>query len=98
MACNICMEDAPGTVVTKMECGHNFCNNFAHSPYSCLMPELWTRKCHDESETVNWITVHTIPCPKCHKRMEKDSSCNLVSCICRQAFWKKSGILLFMAM
>ncbi|KAI8538862.1 hypothetical protein RHMOL_Rhmol09G0136600 [Rhododendron molle] len=59
----------------------------AHSPYSYVMQELWTRKCHDESETVNWITVHTKPCPKCHKPVEKDGSCNLVSCIRRQAFW-----------
>ncbi|KAF7140226.1 hypothetical protein RHSIM_Rhsim06G0105700 [Rhododendron simsii] len=65
----------------------------AHSPYSCLLRELWTRKSHDESETVNWITVYTKPCPKCHKSVEKDSSCNLVSCICWQAFCKYKNVL-----
>ncbi|XP_057465857.1 probable E3 ubiquitin-protein ligase ARI2 isoform X1 [Actinidia eriantha] len=191
--CNICIEDVPGTEVTKMNCGHNFCNNCwtehfivkinegqskrircmahkcnaicdeaivrnlvrrrhpnlaekfdrfllesyiddnkmvkwcpstphcgnairveddefcevecscglqfcfscladAHSPCSCLMWELWTKKCRDESETVNWITVHTKPCPKCHKPVEKNGGCNLVSCICGQAFcWLCGG-------
>lgn len=34
---------------------------------------MGTKKCHDESETVNWITVHTKPCPKCHKPVEKNA-------------------------
>ncbi|KAF3435630.1 hypothetical protein FNV43_RR22721 [Rhamnella rubrinervis] len=62
------------------------CLSEAHSPCSCLMWELWTKKCRDESETVNWITVNTKPCPKCHKPVEKNGGCNLVSCICGQAF------------
>ncbi|WJX51541.1 putative E3 ubiquitin-protein ligase ari2 [Trifolium repens] len=49
-------------------------------------------ECRDESETVNWITVHTKPCPKCHKPVEKNGGCNLVSCICGQAFcWLCGG-------
>ncbi|XP_052197020.1 probable E3 ubiquitin-protein ligase ARI2 isoform X2 [Diospyros lotus] len=193
VSCNICMDDIPGTEVTKMDCGHSFCNNCwtqhfvvkinegqskritcmahkcnaicddsiirnfvsrrhpdlaekfdrfllesyiednkmvkwcpstphcgnaisveedefcevecscglqfcfsclaeAHSPCSCSMWELWTKKCRDESETVNWITVHTKPCPKCHKPVEKNGGCNLVSCICGQAFcWLCGG-------
>ncbi|XP_047338694.1 probable E3 ubiquitin-protein ligase ARI2 isoform X1 [Impatiens glandulifera] len=68
------------------------CLSEAHSPCSCLMWELWTKKCRDESETVNWITVHTKPCPKCHKPVEKNGGCNLVSCICGQAFcWLCGG-------
>lgn len=74
----------------ECSCGLQFCFNClseAHSPCSCLMWELWAKKCRDESETVNWITVHTKPCPKCHKPVEKNGGCNLVSCICGQAFW-----------
>ncbi|MCO5607859.1 hypothetical protein L7F22_062061 [Adiantum nelumboides] len=70
-------------------CGQQFCFNCtseAHSPCSCLMWELWDKKCKDESETVNWLTVHTKPCPKCHKPVEKNGGCNLVGCICGQAF------------
>eukprot|EP00262_Sarcandra_glabra_P001875 TRINITY_DN12045_c1_g2_i1.p1 TRINITY_DN12045_c1_g2~~TRINITY_DN12045_c1_g2_i1.p1 ORF type:complete len:605 (-),score=79.94 TRINITY_DN12045_c1_g2_i1:441-2255(-) len=76
-------------------CGLQFCfscSSEAHSPCSCLMWELWTKKCQDESETVNWITVNTKPCPKCHKPVEKNGGCNLVSCICGQAFcWLCGG-------
>ncbi|KAL2894728.1 putative E3 ubiquitin-protein ligase ARI2 [Bienertia sinuspersici] len=76
-------------------CGHQFCFGClceAHSPCSCLMWELWKKKCQDESETVNWITSHTKPCPKCHKPVEKNGGCNLVVCVCGQAFcWLCGG-------
>ncbi|KAK8613761.1 hypothetical protein V6N13_101517 [Hibiscus sabdariffa] len=79
----------------ECSCGVQFCFSClseAHSPCSCMMWELWVKKCRDESETVNWITVHTKPCPKCHKPVEKNGGCNLVSCICGQAFcWLCGG-------
>ncbi|KAF5745642.1 E3 ubiquitin-protein ligase ARI2 [Tripterygium wilfordii] len=79
----------------ECSCGLQFCFGClseAHSPCSCLMWELWVKKCRDESETVNWMTVHTKPCPKCHKPVEKNGGCNLVSCICGQAFcWLCGG-------
>ncbi|GLT43042.1 hypothetical protein SLA2020_170160 [Shorea laevis] len=79
----------------ECSCGLQFCFSClseVHSPCSCLMWEHWTKKCRDESETVNWITVHTKPCPKCHKPVEKNGGCNLVSCICGQAFcWLCGG-------
>ena len=67
-------------------CGMQFCFSClseAHSPCSCLMWELWSKKCQDESETVNWITINTKPCPKC----------------CKPASWKEWGLqpcILFM--
>lgn len=73
----------------ECKCGQQFCFNCMaepHSPCSCNMWTLWDKKCKDESETVNWLTVHTKPCPKCHKPVEKNGGCNLVSCICGQAF------------
>ncbi|KAL3843480.1 hypothetical protein ACJIZ3_000883 [Penstemon smallii] len=79
----------------ECSCGLQFCFSCAseaHSPCSCLMWEMWAKKCSDESETVNWITVHTKPCPKCHKPVEKNGGCNLVGCICGQAFcWLCGG-------
>ncbi|KAE8008459.1 hypothetical protein FH972_004970 [Carpinus fangiana] len=79
----------------ECSCGLQFCFSClseAHSPCSCLMWELWAKKCRDESETVNWITAHTKACPKCHKPVEKNGGCNLVSCICGQAFcWLCGG-------
>ncbi|CAK9178574.1 unnamed protein product [Ilex paraguariensis] len=70
-------------------CGLQFCFRCSaepHSPCSCLMWEFWTKKCKDELVTVDWVTVHTKPCPKCQKPVDKDGGCNLVSCICGQAF------------
>ncbi|XP_041015754.1 probable E3 ubiquitin-protein ligase ARI2 isoform X1 [Juglans microcarpa x Juglans regia] len=79
----------------ECSCGLQFCFSClseAHSPCSCVMWQLWVKKCRDESETVNWITAHTQPCPKCHKPVEKNGGCNLVSCICGQAFcWLCGG-------
>ncbi|CAN6301707.1 unnamed protein product [Urochloa humidicola] len=86
-----------GDIYCEVECtcGCQFCFNCslqAHSPCSCIMWELWIKKCRDESETVNWITVNTKPCPKCHKPVEKNGGCNLVACICGQAFcWLCGG-------
>jgi len=81
-----------GDIYCEVECacGRQFCFSClseTHSPCSCIMWELWKKKCQDESETVNWMTVNTKPCPKCHKPVEKNGGCNLVSCICGQAFW-----------
>lgn len=28
--CSVCMEDVPGREVTKMDCGHSFCNTCEH--------------------------------------------------------------------
>ncbi|KAI8549749.1 hypothetical protein RHMOL_Rhmol06G0049500 [Rhododendron molle] len=73
----------------ECDCGMQFCfscSSEAHSPCSCLMWKLWMGKCQNESETVNWITVHTKPCPKCLKAVEKNGGCNLVYCICGQTF------------
>ncbi|KAL4566306.1 hypothetical protein LXL04_030420 [Taraxacum kok-saghyz] len=76
-------------------CGAQFCfgcSSEAHSPCSCEMWELWIKKCKDESETSNWITVNTKNCPKCHKPVEKNGGCNLVRCICGQPFcWLCGG-------
>ncbi|KAG9150384.1 hypothetical protein Leryth_014562 [Lithospermum erythrorhizon] len=76
-------------------CGLQFCFNClteAHSPCSCLMWRLWTKKSQDESETVNWLTANTKYCPKCHKPVEKNGGCNLVTCVCGQHFcWLCGG-------
>ncbi|KAL1176631.1 hypothetical protein V6Z11_A04G171700 [Gossypium hirsutum] len=159
--CDICIEELPGAKMTKMDCGHAFCNDcwtehfvvkinegqskrircMAHKCNAICdeavvrnlvgkrhpdLAEKFDRfllesyiednrmvkwcpstphcgnairveddefcECRDESETVNWITVHTKPCPKCHKPVEKNGGCNLVSCICGQAFcWLCGG-------
>ncbi|XP_073305011.1 probable E3 ubiquitin-protein ligase ARI2 isoform X1 [Primulina huaijiensis] len=76
-------------------CGLQFCfscSSEAHSPCSCLMWELWLRKCKDDSETGDWIIANAKSCPKCSKPVEKNGGCNLVRCICGQPFcWLCGG-------
>ncbi|KAL1801858.1 probable E3 ubiquitin-protein ligase ARI2 isoform X1 [Daucus carota subsp. sativus] len=79
----------------ECSCGLQFCFSClseAHSPCSCLMWELWSKKCQLESETVTWISDNTKACPKCHKPVEKNGGCNLVRCVCGQYFcWLCGG-------
>lgn len=76
-------------------CGLQFCFSClseAHSPCSCLMWELWFKKCNSDLDNIGWIATNTKPCPRCHKPVEKNGGCNLVSCICGQAFcWLCGG-------
>ncbi|ESQ32692.1 hypothetical protein EUTSA_v10005453mg [Eutrema salsugineum] len=82
-------------VEVECSCGLQFCFSClseSHSPCSCLMWKLWRKKCEDESETVNWITVHTRVCPKCNKPVHRSDGCNLMTCICGQHFcWLCGG-------
>lgn len=71
-------------------CGLQFCFSCLcepHSPCSCPIWKLWAQKCQDESETVNWIQVNTMPCPNCQKSVQKNGGCNHMTCICGQGFW-----------
>ncbi|CAN7125149.1 unnamed protein product [Brassica rapa subsp. narinosa] len=87
------VDDDGGEV--ECSCGHQFCFTClgeSHSPCSCLMWKLWTKKCEDESESVTWLTIHTRMCPKCSKPVHKTVGCNLVTCICGQYFcWLCGG-------
>lgn len=77
-------------IEVECACGKQFCFSClceAHSPCSCQMWDHWLKKCVDESETVNYISVNTKHCPKCNKLVEKNGGCNLVTCICGQPFW-----------
>ncbi|KAG8377711.1 hypothetical protein BUALT_Bualt08G0061200 [Buddleja alternifolia] len=78
-----------GYCEVECACGKQFCfscSSEAHSPCSCLMWQLWEKKCQDESETVNWFTTNTKLCPKCSKPVNKDGGCNHVRCVCGQSF------------
>ncbi|MCD7461003.1 hypothetical protein HAX54_044982 [Datura stramonium] len=76
-------------------CGVQFCFNClseVHSPCSCLMWELWMKKCKNDGKTVKWISENAKHCPKCHNAVEKNGGCNLVRCRCGQSFcWLCGG-------
>ncbi|XP_021850845.1 probable E3 ubiquitin-protein ligase ARI2 [Spinacia oleracea] len=65
-------------------CGKQFCFRCLseiHSPCSCLMWELWNKKCN-KTNTSKWITVNTKRCPSCGKLVEKIGGCRTVHCFC----------------
>uniref|UniRef100_A0A1I7TGW7 RBR-type E3 ubiquitin transferase n=1 Tax=Caenorhabditis tropicalis TaxID=1561998 RepID=A0A1I7TGW7_9PELO len=64
-------------------CGMMFCSscgNDTHEPISCGLLKLWLKRQEDDSETANWINVHTKECPKCHVAIEKNQGCNHMTC------------------
>lgn len=64
----------------------------AHSSCACEMWAIWKHRQKDDSETMNWITANTKPCPKCGKLVEKNGGCNLMTCRCGQHFcWLCGG-------
>ncbi|KAL6209040.1 hypothetical protein ACLB2K_019983 [Fragaria x ananassa] len=76
-------------IEVECACGNQFCFRClceAHSPCSCQIWEQWLKSLVDESQYVKYIAVHTKPCPKCGKVVEKNGGCNLVACICGQPF------------
>ncbi|XP_023338775.1 E3 ubiquitin-protein ligase arih1 isoform X2 [Eurytemora carolleeae] len=69
--------------LVKCRCGHSFCFNCAenwHDPVRCPLIKKWIKKCDDDSETSNWISVNTKECPKCGATIEKDGGCNHMIC------------------
>ncbi|KAG1675373.1 hypothetical protein FOA52_012292 [Chlamydomonas sp. UWO 241] len=73
----------------ECSCGTVFCfkcGKEPHSPCTCQMWGMWDEKTNSDSETRNWITANTKPCPKCTKPVEKNGGCNHVTCKCGQSF------------
>ena len=68
-------------MVTCTGCQTSFCFQCGeawHEPIKCKWLTKWQKKCHDDSETSNWIAANTKECPKCHatigmKKKEKIS-------------------------
>ncbi|KAI1718005.1 IBR domain, a half RING-finger domain-containing protein [Ditylenchus destructor] len=79
-------------------CGSMFCFKCSeqwHEPIDCSLLKQWLTKCSDDSETANYLNVHTKECPKCHTVIEKNGGCNHMTCKstnCRYEFcWTCMG-------
>ncbi|CEP13362.1 hypothetical protein [Parasitella parasitica] len=69
------------TVECKCTCRFCFgCGLDDHQPCICVLVKKWLQKCEDDSETANWISVHTKECPKCRSTIEKNGGCNHMTC------------------
>lgn len=70
-----------------------------HAPNSCQTIKKWLIKCQDDSETRNYLLVHTQDCPKCGVCIEKNGGCSHMTCNrCKHEFcwtclndWKTHG-------
>lgn len=70
-----------------------------HAPNSCAIIKKWLAKCQDDSETRNYLLVHTQDCPKCRVCIEKNGGCSHMTCNrCKHEFcwvcsndWKSHG-------
>ncbi|CAM4777642.1 unnamed protein product [Rotaria magnacalcarata] len=70
-------------MVTCTTCKTSFCFQCGqswHEPIKCKWLKRWQKKCHDDSETSNWISANTKECPKCHATIEKNGGCNHLIC------------------
>ncbi|KAI0066184.1 hypothetical protein BV25DRAFT_1821093 [Artomyces pyxidatus] len=76
------------TIVPTVVCGadsrHKFCFGCPiegdHRPVLCAVSKMWLQKCHDDSETANWIKSNTKECSKCQSTIEKNGGCNHMTC------------------
>ncbi|XP_065202301.1 potential E3 ubiquitin-protein ligase ariadne-2 [Planococcus citri] len=75
------------------------CGDSYHAPTDCVTIKNWLTKCADDSETANYLSVHTKDCPHCNVCIEKNGGCNHMQCYkCRFDFcwlclgdWKGHG-------
>ncbi|EPQ56890.1 hypothetical protein GLOTRDRAFT_73357 [Gloeophyllum trabeum ATCC 11539] len=76
------------SIVPTVTCGaspdHKFCFGCSietdHRPVICAIAAMWLQKCHDDSETANWIKSNTKECTKCQSTIEKNGGCNHMTC------------------
>ncbi|KAI0731621.1 hypothetical protein C8Q72DRAFT_821640 [Fomitopsis betulina] len=76
------------TQVPIVACGNSAAHKFCfgcnvdsdHRPVVCAVAKMWLQKCHDDSETANWIKSNTKECSKCQSTIEKNGGCNHMTC------------------
>ncbi|RNA34747.1 ariadne-2 isoform X2 [Brachionus plicatilis] len=97
------LQSKPGAKrVMCTNCDTQFCFLCAtpyHAPNNCSTIRKWNLKCQDDSETRNYLLVHTQDCPKCKVCIEKNGGCSHMTCNrCKHEFcwvcgndWKTHG-------
>lgn len=91
--CESVLESQLGNSMLPIEC--NKCSAVVclqcllqwHEPIHCSLMKAWQKKMVDDSETANWMIIHTKKCPKCSADIEKNGGCNHMTCrMCRAEF------------
>ena len=81
--CSLAVDNSAGTQYVTCGAGHAFCtgcNQEPHAPASCDTVKSWLKKCDDDSETFNWLSINTQDCQKCKSTIEKNGGCNHMTC------------------
>lgn len=81
--CSLAVDNGAGAQYVTCAAGHAFCatcNQEPHAPASCDTVKAWQKKCDDDSETFNWLSINTQDCPKCKSTIEKNGGCNHMTC------------------
>ncbi|XP_074356405.1 putative E3 ubiquitin-protein ligase ARI7 [Apium graveolens] len=69
----------------EVVCGCSFkfcwrCIEDDHRAVECETVAKWAQKTKIEAKNVNWILVHTKPCPKCKRPIQKNKGCMHMTC------------------
>ena len=85
--------------VNCSSCSSQFCflcTYSYHAPNSCETIRKWYIKCQDDSETRNYLLVHTQDCPACKVCIEKNGGCSHMTCNrCKHEWCWVYGVFVF---
>ncbi|KAG6402205.1 hypothetical protein SASPL_139080 [Salvia splendens] len=84
--CNLAIEfEFDGSTIHEVvcACSHTFCflcTAESHRPVSCKVAAEWLEMNKSEAKSAKWIVSNTKPCPKCHRPIQKNYGCDLMTC------------------
>lgn len=71
------------------KCGTRVCSlciSEGHWPVQCELIRRWNDKTRSNGRNLEWILVHTKPCPGCTQPIEKNQGCMHMTCRCGYEF------------
>mmetsp|Transcript_1624 Transcript_1624/g.2295 ORF Transcript_1624/g.2295 Transcript_1624/m.2295 type:complete len:738 (-) Transcript_1624:215-2428(-) len=71
--------------LAQCQCGHTFCFNCLeapHAPVPCEQFQDFKSRSDGEYQQRLWFQMHTMKCPRCQVRIEKNRACLHMTCKC----------------
>mmetsp|Transcript_1912 Transcript_1912/g.3479 ORF Transcript_1912/g.3479 Transcript_1912/m.3479 type:complete len:884 (+) Transcript_1912:3-2654(+) len=75
--------------LAQCQCGHEFCFKCLeapHAPVPCLQFQDFQARSAGEYQQRLWFQMHTMQCPRCKVRIEKNRACLHMTCKCGYDF------------